>query len=99
MKNLIIDAGNTCIPCAAWGGRDQGPSLAKGSLTELAPPEATVLRHEQSHDVPVRSVMLGETILVRPGELDPGFRDRRVARRLRTGNVRGACGERRRRRN
>ena len=38
MKNLIIDAGNTCITCAAWRGRDQGPSLAKGSLTELAPP-------------------------------------------------------------
>ncbi len=38
MKALIIDAGNTCITCAAWEGMHQCPTLADGSLVELAPP-------------------------------------------------------------
>ncbi|MCK9995335.1 MAG: type III pantothenate kinase [Candidatus Krumholzibacteria bacterium] len=38
MKALIIDAGNTCVTCAAWQGKHQYPSLAVGSPIQLAPP-------------------------------------------------------------
>jgi pantothenate kinase type III len=38
MKALIIDAGNTCVTCAAWEGRHQGPTLVEGSLEGLVPP-------------------------------------------------------------
>ncbi len=38
MKALVIDAGNTCITCAAWDGIHQGPSLVAGSQVELVPP-------------------------------------------------------------
>ena len=46
-------------------------SQAIRRLLDLAPPEATVLRDEQPQRVPVRAVMVGETILVRPGEKVP----------------------------
>ena len=41
------------------------------SLMELAPVEATVLRHGHQVRVPVEAVRVGETVLVRPGERIP----------------------------
>src|SRR5690606_16482323 len=41
------------------------------SLMDLAPVEATVLRHGHQVRVPVEAVRVGETILVRPGERIP----------------------------
>ncbi len=38
MNVLIIDAGNTCVTCAAWEGRHQRPALVAGSQVQLAPP-------------------------------------------------------------
>ena len=38
MKALIIDAGNTCVTCAAWEGGQQRPTLVGGSQAQLAPP-------------------------------------------------------------
>lgn len=46
-------------------------SQAIRRLLDLAPPEATVLRDDQPRRVPVRAVMVGETVLVRPGEKVP----------------------------
>jgi Cd2+/Zn2+-exporting ATPase len=41
------------------------------SLMDLAPVEATVLRHGHQVTVPVEAVRVGETVLVRPGERIP----------------------------
>jgi Cd2+/Zn2+-exporting ATPase len=41
------------------------------SLMDLAPVEATVLRHDHQVRVPVEAVRVGEVILVRPGERIP----------------------------
>lgn len=38
MNALIIDAGNTCVTCAAWEGRHQRPAQVAGSPVQLAPP-------------------------------------------------------------
>jgi Cu+-exporting ATPase len=46
-------------------------SQAIRRLLDLAPPEAIVLRDGQPRRVPIRAVMVGETILVRPGEKVP----------------------------
>jgi Cu+-exporting ATPase len=46
-------------------------SQAIRKLLDLAPPEAIVVRDEVSQPVPVAAVMVGETILVRPGEKVP----------------------------
>ncbi len=40
-------------------------SAAVAQLLDLAPPQATVLRHGMPEEVPVRNVAVGETILVR----------------------------------
>jgi len=46
-------------------------SQAIRKLLDLAPPEATVVRDGRSVRLPVRAVLAGETILVRPGEKVP----------------------------
>ena len=46
-------------------------SRAIGRLLDLAPLEATVVRDDRPQRVPVRAVMAGETILVRPGQKVP----------------------------
>jgi len=46
-------------------------SRAIGRLLDLTAPEATVLRDTVHHRMPVRAVMVGETMLVRPGEKVP----------------------------
>ncbi len=46
-------------------------SQAIRKLLDLAPPEATVVRDDVSERVPVAAVMVGETLLVRPGEKVP----------------------------
>ncbi len=51
MKALIIDAGNTCVTCAAWEGKHQYPSLAAGSLVQLAPPVSLDELGSLSHPV------------------------------------------------
>ncbi|MFH1921501.1 MAG: heavy metal translocating P-type ATPase [Planctomycetota bacterium] len=46
-------------------------SRAIRKLLDLTSPEATVVRDDKPQRVPVRAVMVGETILVRPGEKVP----------------------------
>jgi len=46
-------------------------SQAIRKLLDLTSPEATVMRDEKPVRVPIRAVMAGETILVRPGEKVP----------------------------
>lgn len=46
-------------------------SAAIRKLLDLAPPEATVVRDGRSVRVPVRAVLVGDAILVRPGEKVP----------------------------
>jgi Cu+-exporting ATPase len=46
-------------------------SAAIRKLLDLAPPEATVLRDGRTARLPVRAVLAGEAILVRPGEKVP----------------------------
>ncbi len=46
-------------------------SQAIRRLLDLTSPEASVLRDEKPQRVPVRAVMVGETIVVRPGEKVP----------------------------
>ena len=41
------------------------------SLLNLQPPEATVIRNEQEHVIPIDQVKPGDTILVRPGQQVP----------------------------
>lgn len=50
MKALIVDAGNTCVTCAAWDNDGQRPALRPGSGARLAPPVA--LRELGSLDLP-----------------------------------------------
>jgi Cu+-exporting ATPase len=46
-------------------------SAAIRKLLDLAPPEATVVRDERTARVPVRAVLVGDAIVVRPGEKIP----------------------------
>lgn len=46
-------------------------SSAIRRLLDLSPPEAAVVREDQTRRVPVASVLVGETILIRPGEKVP----------------------------
>ncbi len=46
-------------------------SSAIRRLLDLSPPEATVVREHETRHVPIAAVMVGETILIRPGEKVP----------------------------
>ncbi|MCL4194968.1 MAG: heavy metal translocating P-type ATPase, partial [Thermoguttaceae bacterium] len=46
-------------------------SSAIRKLLDLSPPEATVVREHETRQVPIAAVVVGETILIRPGEKVP----------------------------
>lgn len=76
VQNLYFESGATILTLITLGKYLESFSKGKTSeaiskLVNLAPKTATILRNGQEMEIPVEQILVGETLLVKPGERIP----------------------------